>query len=173
MKRILFIFCLLLLLVGCGAPHVRTDKAAAGLDEYPWVQVLEVEVDSTEQKGNHLRLNREFSDYASRRIRGVIEESGFYQLVDVELIEGPGALVVETHMNITYGSRARRYWVGFGAGKGSVRTVLAIRRAEDGTKLLQLASDSDLSVGAFGGSMDITIRENIDELIAELRRQLP
>ncbi|WP_163558678.1 DUF4410 domain-containing protein [Halomonas sp. NO4] len=165
--------CLLLLLAGCGTAHVRTDQAAAGLDEYPWVQVLEVEVNSTEQENNHLRLNREFSDYATHRIRGVIQDSGFYQLVDAASVEGPDALVVETHMNITYGSRAKRYWIGFGAGKGMVRTVLAIRRAEDSTKLLQLASDTDLSIGAFGGSMDIAIRENIDELVAELHRQLP
>lgn len=172
MMRYLLIAVTVLLVSGCGTAHVRTDQAAAPLESYTQLHVDNVAVSSTEKDEKFVTLNEEFDEYATSRLLGVIKEVGRFQLVTDGQESEVDTIVAEANIDVTYGSRAKRYWVGFGAGKGSVRSTLVLRDAASKETLLQLSSDSDLTVGAFGGSMDATIRDNIDELMVELKRQL-
>ncbi|KPQ22660.1 MULTISPECIES: DUF4410 domain-containing protein [unclassified Halomonas] len=172
MMRYLLIAVVVLLVSGCGSAQVRTDQAAAPLDRYTQFHVDNVDVSSTEKGEKFATLNEEFDEYATSRLLGVIKEAGRFQLATDEQVSEVSTIVAEANIDVTYGSRAKRYWVGFGAGKGTVRSTLVLRDAVSEETLLQLSSDSDLTVGAFGGSMDATIRDNIDELMAELKQQL-
>lgn len=172
MMRYLLIAVVVLLVSGCGTAHVRTDQAAEPLDSYTQLHVDNVTVSSTEKGEKFATLNEEFDEYATSRLLEVIKEVDRFQLVPDEQVSEMSTIIAETNIDVNYGSRAKRYWVGFGAGKGMVRSTLVLRDAASKETLLQLSSDSDLTVGAFGGSMDATIRDNIDELMAELKRQL-
>ena len=70
-------------------------------------------------------------------------------------------------IDVQYGNRALRYTVGFGAGKGHVRSTLVV---DDGAKQEKYRSgaDSDLAIGGFGGDIGAVLRDNIHKLVGAL-----
>ncbi len=73
-------------------------------------------------------------------------------------------------IDMVYGSRAKRYWGGFGAGRGSVDSVLTVSDNQTGEQKFRAVAESDLSVGGFGGSMEAVLKENVRELVDQYPR---
>jgi hypothetical protein len=76
-------------------------------------------------------------------------------------------LLFKFKSEINYGSRAAR-WAsgGFGsAGKGTVSSKFEVTDSLSGNIVHSASAESDLKAGAFGGGMESTIQENIDELL--------
>ena len=170
----------LLLLSACSSGPVKTQTEAEDLDRYRNAYVADVVVRSTESTANAQKENREVEQFARAELKRIIEESRYRYLParpasassraegDARaLSELDDTLAVSLDMNITWGNRAVRYLVGFGAGKGRISSTLTVKDATTGAVKYRSSKDSMLAMGLFGGSMEPVVRENIAGLLAE------
>ena len=167
------ILYLIATLYGCGAAHVRTDMTSSDLHDYEQVFISEVKVYSEEEgaeQNEELQAEMKVWEAFSRtELENYVNES-HYEL----LHQPPGsmvkALILSLDIKMTYGSRALRYWVGFGAGKGGVDSVLSVTDNQTGEDKLRAVADSDMAVGAFGGDMEAVLKKNIRVLVDQYPR---
>lgn len=167
---------LVLTLYGCGAAHVRTEVASTDIHQYEKVFISKVDVHSQEETAeDNEKLQAkmvEWEIFARGELEDYVNES-HYQL----LTEPPGAdehaLIINLDIDMVYGSRAKRYWAGFGAGRGSVDSVLTVSDSQTGEQKFRAVAESDLSVGGFGGNMEAVLKENVRELVDQYPRRTP
>lgn len=158
---------LLVAVAGCGRAYVRTPPAATDLPRYRSVVLESVTVTSVEQHPAALRDNEEIAAYARQELLDALRRDGRYRVLDSPQEADAETLRLEVVSNVRYGSRALRYLVGFGAGSGRVESTLTGRGEPGGQEKLRAVSESDLAVGAFGGSMKKVVRKNIRALLRQ------
>ena len=155
------VIVLCIILQACGTAHINQGLRSEDISQYANAFV-EVEVRSTEQKDDAIEMNRKMEEYATRKLSELIQNT--HKLVDPG-DRGLETLAFKIGLDIRYGSRAARYWAGFGAGKGSVNSTFEVVDSDTGEVKYRATGESDLAVGAFGGSMQSVISKNIDALV--------
>jgi hypothetical protein len=159
-----------LTLIGCGAAHVRREVQASDLDSYDAVYISDVRVYSLEKsaKNNKVLIAKieEWKAFARKELESYVKDSRY------ELMKNPPTgkervLLADLDIKVTYGNRALRYWVGFGAGAGRIKSILTATDSRTGEQKFIAKGDSNLSVAAFGGDMDAVLRSNIKKLIEQ------
>lgn len=158
--RITVILLFLIAIAGCGKAYIRTLQAPADLSGYKSIYMAPAKVSSKEQTPKALRLNAQWVAMAREEVTKGLEENGKY-VISNSSAPSRESLILDTTINLVYGSRALRYWVGFGAGKGSCKVRLTLKDSSSGEVKYEVESESDLAIGAFGGSMDKLIQKNI------------
>jgi hypothetical protein len=161
-------------LYGCGVAHVRTDVASSDLHQYDKVFISEVKVQSQEAAAQDNAVLQTQMDEWEVFARGELEDyvnDSHYQLINQPPAITEKALIINLDIDLTYGNRALRYWIGFGAGKGGVDSVLTAIDSETGDEKFRATAESDLSVGAFGGDMEAILKQNIRELVDQYPRR--
>ena len=158
-------------IAGCGKAHFQTIKEVTDLSKYNEIYVPNTVVSSDEQKEKLNALNVEFAQLSKNEIVNALTQKSRYRLIE-ELDSSSSPLVVETTIHIVYGSRALRYWVGFGAGKGSVVINMKLKESLSNEIKFELESKSNLSVGLFGGSMDKVIKNSIKKIVSQFVEKL-
>lgn len=166
--RSLAVFSMILFLTACGAAHVRTDVNANDLFSYDNVLIKEVKVYSLEaaaKDNDALQLKlKDWEMFSRNELESYVENSQ-YKLVDsIDAATGQ-TLLVDLDVNVTYGNRALRWAVGFGAGKGGVNSVLTVKDAQSGEVKFRARADSDLSMGGAGGDVGAVLKRNIRKLV--------
>lgn len=160
-------------LYGCGAAHVRTDVASSDLHQYDKVFISEVKVHSQEaaaQDNAELQTQMdEWEVFARGELENYVNDS-HYQLISQPPAITEKALIINLDIDLTYGNRALRYWVGFGAGKGGVYSVLTAADSETGVEKFRAVAESDLVMGGFGGDIEAVLKQNIWELVDQYPR---
>jgi hypothetical protein len=154
----------LVLAIGCGRAYVRNARPADDLSSYRKVAVESVTVTSVEQHAGALRDNEQMTAFVREEVITALRQDGRYQVIDSPELMDENTLKLRIDLNVRYGSRALRYLVGFGAGSGRVVSTLTATVASGEEKLRSL-SESDLAMGAFGGSMKKVIRKNVRALL--------
>jgi hypothetical protein len=195
MKRIaprismILIAAIVAMLTACSSGPVRTETRADDLNRYRNAYIADVVVRSTENSANAQEENRKVEEFARAELQRIIEASRYRYLparpastAAAEAGEQSGAhndnggsvtdelartLAVSLSMDITWGNRALRYLVGFGAGQGRISSALTVKDAATGAVKYRSSKDSMLAMGLFGGSMEPIVRENIAGLLAE------
>ena len=156
---------------GCGQPHVRTIKELMDTSNYSNIYVANAEVSSKEQTDVAKGLNQKFSKFATDEMVRALKQKSAYAVVG-NISPAPKTLVAETTIDIAYGSRALRYWVGFGAGSGSITVNTKLKDSLSSEIKLEMETRGNLSVGAFGGSMEAVIMDSIKEGISKFVAKL-
>ncbi len=167
----------LLLLVatmnGCGVAHIRTEVESSDLHQYDKMFISVVDVHSQEvaaQDNEELQDKMvEWEAFSRAELEGYINDS-HYQLMSEPPTSTDKALVAILDIDMVYGSRAARYWAGFGAGKGSVSSVLTVTDSQTGEEKFRAVAESDMAMGAFGGDMGSVLKKNIEDLVAQYPR---
>jgi hypothetical protein len=95
-----------------------------------------------------------------------------YQVAESEPDASSTVLVWNLDIDVRYGNQSLRYLVGFGAGKGHIRSTLVVEDPAQG-EIYRTGADSDMSIGAFGGDMDKVFRSNIKKLVGALPAPQP
>jgi len=155
---------LVIFIQACGTAHIQSNTVSEDLSKNTSAYISEVDIQSKEQNGDSLAMNRTIEVYAEEKLTSLITSSN-YSLLKSPVEANSTSLAFKINLNIIYGSRAARYWAGFGAGKGSVKSLLEVTDSETGTIKYSSSGESDLTMGAFGGSMESVIKQNIDKLI--------
>ena len=153
--------------------HVRTDLASSDLHQYDKVFISEINVHSQELAAqNNAVLQSQMNEwevFARGELENYVNDS-HYKLLNQRPASTEKALIVNLDIDLVYGNRALRYWVGFGAGKGSVNSVLIVTDNQTGNEKFRAVSESDLSMGGFGGDMESVLKQNIRELVDQYPR---
>ena len=83
-----------------------------------------------------------------------------------------GAIVIEgAFTQLDPGSKAKRYWAGFGAGKGSIEIEGAIRDSA-GTVLAEFRQRRLTVMGVFGGDYESKMHADLDSLGEDIAKFL-
>ena len=101
-------------------------------------------------------------EYARVKLNELILKNGYQENAGST---DEASLGFNLELDIIYGSRAARYWGGFGAGKGSVNSTFEVIDSKTKQTKYSTSAASDLAMGAFGGSMEAVIKKNIDKLL--------
>ena len=161
-------------LYGCGVAHVKTQVAAEDWQNYRSAYIKDVRVYSEEAAAvSNEALQTKMAGWQAQSLRQITQ---FLERSRLNLLPEPPAqpdntLAVEIDTNVRYGNRALRYFVGFGAGKGTVNSTLSVTDAESGETKFQAESESSLSVGIGGGDMGRVLESNVEKLIEQLNTE--
>ena len=157
-----FLLLTTFLLQACGTAHIQPTAYSNDLDQYDTAYISSINIQSREQNGDSLEMNKKMEQYAQKKLGELFSENRYQQ------VDGPGeaaSLAFNLKLDIIYGSRAARYWGGFGAGKGSVNSTIEVVDSKTQEVKFSSSGASDLSMGAFGGSMEAVIKQNIELLL--------
>jgi hypothetical protein len=159
-----------MMMFACGHAHVRVNMPPAKQADFSRMQLGEVLVASPEEAAKtNAALQEKMRGWralAQDELTKAVARTG------TTLVQDPNALVLTLTSEVRYGNRALRWAVGFGAGAGGVRSVLVARDPRTQEARFQAAADSDLAVGAAGGSIDKVFRKNLTELLTQYERAM-
>ncbi|GAB1266190.1 hypothetical protein NBRC116493_34730 [Aurantivibrio infirmus] len=169
---LLLLASLLTMLVGCGSVHTRTDIAGESLDQYKIAYIVEPKVYSMEEAAETNKALQDklwsWKSFAQKDLESYFHGNGYKVVFDLPNVYTQEIMMVDLDVNVKYGNRALRYWVGFGAGAGSVDSVLKIMDLESGEELFKAVAESDLSVGRYGGDVGAVVKKNIQALVNQV-----
>ena len=153
-----------LVLSACGGVHSVVLKQPSGIDGIKAVTLIPVEVTSKEQNADAQSLNAQWKKMAEEELQSLFASK------KISTSSNSQATVV-CRINVVYGNRALRYWVGFGAGSGSLTVVIELKD-KNGNVQYATESKADLAVGALGGDMSDVARKAIQTAVKEFGSKL-
>ena len=163
----------LVILCSCGAAHIKPVVQSVGLYDYENVYIRDVKVYSNEPSiKTNIKLQAKIEDWAvftRNELQAYVRESP-YKLAHSSQTDLAKTLILDIDVNITYGNKALRWAVGFGAGKGGVDSLLTATDGQTGRVKFKVTAESDLAMGVFGGDMDDVVKENVTKLIDQYRK---
>lgn len=152
------------LLSACGGVHNTVSRQPDAVGVIKTVTILPIEATSKEQNADALALNAEWQAMAETELKTLLNNRKISVTSDAQTS-------ISCRINTVYGSRALRYWVGFGAGKGSLEITIELKDSSGVVKYATVTK-ADLAIGAFGGSMSKVARKAIQGAVAEFGSRL-
>jgi hypothetical protein len=162
--RIITIAAFTFVLHACGGVHHTVITDSPNIPKLKEVELLTVEVNSKEQTSEALSKNNQLKEIATEEIQALLNAKNIIAVTDSDT-------TINCHIDIVYGSRALRYFVGFGAGSGHISVTVELKN-NDGNVLYATNSEADLSIGVFGGDFTEVAGKTIVEAINEFGSQL-
>ena len=151
-------------LSACGGVHNVVTKQPSGIDRIMAATIAPVEVVSKEQNADALSLNAQWKKMAEDELQSLF--------VSKKIAFSPESqATVVCRISVVYGNRALRYWVGFGAGSGSITVALELKD-KNGDVQYATESKAHLAVGSFGGDMSDVARKAIQTAVNEFGSKL-
>lgn len=157
-----------LALTGCGRVHnnVIVDHPPATMQRPSAVSIASIEVTSTEQNEDAQRLNADLKTTMESELKDM--------LASKNIAVSPHArdTIVAT-IRVVWGNRALRFFVGFGAGSGSVVVNVALKNPQ-GRTMYAIESKADLSTSRdMVGVAEDAVEEAVEELGDKLSASAP
>ncbi len=175
---VVLIGCMLLLTTagGCGSGFGKaravTMVAPVDIENCSAVYVEDVNVSSEEQNEKTEKSNARYAQYTQEQIDAALQELNRFDVLDEKRMTSD-SLVLQTNIHIVYGNQALRYVVtGYLAGEGRINVTMKLVDPLTNKIKMEVYSNSELTIGLFGGSMDSVIENNIQEVIEEFFSQL-
>lgn len=111
---------------------------------------------------NHKELAARFADKLYENVMAHREENPDKVIFDkvVRHTDETEGVAVLNGVVVSYekGSRAKRYWIGFGAGKAYCTIRSTFTDKSTGERILEMNFDGELGMGVFGGSADEAVQ---------------
>ncbi|MCM2316831.1 MAG: DUF4410 domain-containing protein [Thermoanaerobaculia bacterium] len=83
--------------------------------------------------------------------------------------KGEGVLIVTGNVEaMNPGSKAARYWGGFGAGAAGTRLMIEVKDGASGSVLLRITQERRSGVGALGGDYEDLLNRNLRAIGADV-----
>jgi len=156
MSKLLYLLSALTMsaaLAACGNVQSTLVSGPSNLSTNKQITLPPVQVTSVEQDADSLALNEKWKQLAAAEIQSMMSSKGF-------AVTPAGETAVSCQIDITYGSRALRYFVGFGAGAGHIQIHLALTDRTGATHY-ETKTEADLAIGGFGGDMSAVVQDAI------------
>lgn len=153
--RLLFISLVIIFLSGCASSHYSVLQAPS----QPIYNFNKLEI--AEFKSNLKdEVSIDLADrFAGRLYRAIMKErelhpdESIFDEVVLETDDEEGVLLLSgTVISFEEGSRAARYFIGFGAGKAYCTIQAVFTNKATGEEIIRTNFDGELSMGLFGGS---------------------
>lgn len=157
------------LISACATTKQASFSSSDDMKLYKFVQISELSVssDKTDDGSNEANerikifYKESISKAASANNKSVVPSS------PPNSPSGEKILVVSGSLDVHYGSRALRYWVGFGAGKGYATITLTAKDKGTGQEKYNDVRTVELVMGQFGGSFEDMIKAKMGEQIQQ------
>ena len=178
MKRyftILFTLLVMGALTGC-ASHRYTivEPPSKSLADFSILEISEFKTNLNDAE------SRELADrFAGRLHLAVIKyrennpEDHVYDEVTLNTEKTRGVLLMHgTIISYEEGSRAKRYWIGFGSGKAYCTIQVIFTNKETGEELSRTNFDGELAMGLFGGDADEAVDGVVNAFIDYMQQYM-
>ena len=144
-------------LIGCASHRYTVVKPPSkSLTDYGILEISEFKTNLNDAESREL-ANR----FAGRLHLAVMNfrennpEDRVYEEVTLDTDKTRGVLLMQgTIISYEEGSRAKRYWIGFGSGKAYCTIQVIFTNKETGEELSRTNFDGELAMGLFGGDAD-------------------
>jgi hypothetical protein len=150
-------------LSACGGVKNYVEKQPGDLAKFKQVSVGTVAVSSKESNPDATAFNAQWKSMLTDRLQGMLQDRG--------RLASKAKTRVDAQVHVVYGNRALRYWVGFGAGAGSIRIVIELKDAA-GSVVYSTRTEADLGMGMFGGDMSKVASKAIDAAVADFGKRI-
>ena len=153
--------CLLIALISACASHHYTvvQPASESLTDYGVLEIADFKSNLKSAEAKELA-----SLFAGRLYQAVMEyraehsDDRIYDEITRKTDQSENVLLMEgTVIAYEEGSRAKRYWIGMGAGKAYCTIQVVFRDKASGDELARTNFDGELMGGIFGGEADETV----------------
>jgi len=171
--------CILMLLVlgtnsGCFHRYTVVEPPTRSLADYSVLEISEFKTKLKDAKSRELtnrfayKLRWAIKNYREKTPEGVI-----YEEVTLNTDKTRGVLLMQgTILRYEEGSRAKRYWIGLGAGKAYCTIQVIFIDKETGEELSRTNFDGTLLMGVFGGDADEAVDGVIDSFINYMKKYM-
>ena len=160
-------------LFGCSSLKINTEVEASNFELYKNVYVRDVKVYSNEKsavKNAPLQIKiSEWQEYAREQLDTYVNSTDFKKVGSNDRNE---TLIIDMDVEVVYGNRFLRWFVGFGAGRGQVDTVLTVTDARSNNIKFKAVANSDMKRGSFGGDVGKLLQNNIRHLMKQYRKSV-
>ena len=177
MKRFLTYMLILLVIgsvTGCTHRYTVVELPTKSLTDY---RVLEIS--TFESNLNDARSRGLASKFAARLRWAIMKhrekkpEDVVYEEVTLNTDKTEGVLLMQgTITSYEEGSRAKRYWIGFGAGKAYCTIQIIFINKETGEELSRTNFEGKLYMGVFGGDSIEAVDGVVDAFIDYMKQYM-
>lgn len=113
-----------------------------------------VAISSKETNEDAAKINADLKAAATRDLQALLSSRG----------GGATGNVVDAQIELAYGNRALRYFVGYGAGTGWIHITISLKD-KGGKVLYQTFTEAALGVGAWGGDMKAVAEKAVTDSV--------
>ncbi len=158
---------LVVALSACASTKQAAFSSADDVKLYKFVQLSDLAIASDDATEGANEANERIKSYYKDAIAKAVSTSNRSVVSAANVPAQEKVLVIDGRLDVHYGSRALRYFVGFGAGKGSATITLTARDGAGGQEKYKDVRTVELKMGAFGGSFEDMIKAGIGEQIEQ------
>lgn len=171
MKSFTRVFFMLFVVVGitsCSSHrYTVVDAPENPLTSYAVLEIAEFKSNLSDP--NSLELANRFAGRLHQAVMEHREKNSqniSYETVTLHTDQTAGVLLMQgTVISYEEGSRAKRYWIGFGAGKAYCTIQVIFIDKETGEELSRTNFDGELGMGLFGGDADEAVDGVVEAFI--------
>ena len=161
-------------ITGCFHRYTVVEPPSKSLTDYSVLEISEFKTNLDDAKTKYFatrftyRLHWAIENYREKNPENVI-----YEEVTLSTDKIKGVLLMQgTIVRYEEGSRAKRYWIGFGAGKAHCTIQVIFIDKETGEELSRTNFDGTLVMGVFGGDADEAVAGVIDSFMNYMKKYM-
>lgn len=162
------------LISACATTKQGSFSSSDDMKLYKLFQISELSLSSDQSDDGANEANERIKKFYQEAISKAVSSNNG-SIVPSSLPHSPSEkkiLVVDASLDVHYGSRALRYWVGFGAGKGYAKITLTAKDGGTGQEKYNDVRTVELVMGTFGGSFEAMIKAKMGEQIQQFTNNL-
>lgn len=151
----------------CASTKQASFSSSDDIKFYRLVQISELSITSDESSEGANEANERIKAFYKESLSKAVSSNN-KSIVPPSPATSPSdekTLVVDGRLDIHYGSRNLRYWVGFGAGKAYATLTLTAKDRDTGKEQFNDVKTVELVMGKFGGSFEEMIKAEMAEQI--------
>lgn len=159
---------------GCFHRYTVVELPTKSLTDYRILEISEFKTNLNDAKSRSLanrfayRLHWAIKNYREKNPEDII-----YEEVTLSTGKTKGVLLMQgTIIKFDEGSRAKRYWIGLGAGKAHCKIQVIFINKETGEELSRTNFDGMLVMGVFGGDSDKAVDGVVDAFINYMKKYM-
>jgi hypothetical protein len=161
-------------ITGCFHHYTVVERPTKSLTDYSVLEISEFKTNLSDAKSRALANRFAYRlHWAVKNHREKNPEDIIYEEVTLNTDQTKGVLLMQgTIIRYTEGSQAKRYWIGFGAGKAHCTIQVIFINKETGEELSRTNFDGMLVMGVFGGDSDEAVDGVVDAFIAYMKKYM-
>lgn len=160
------------MLWSCAGSYIETKTSGISLARYGSLDVLPIDEGKFWQAHPELKMEAKWVyqvSRASEHIKNKVSEYAAGQWKGT----GPDKLIIRMELSeFNPGSKALRYAVGFGAGKGRIGYHVYLKDANTDTTVAELDAYGTISLGVFGGDIGVAYDQCAKAVISYLEAKV-
>ena len=161
-------------ITGCFHRYTIVELPTKSLTDYSILEISQFKTNLNDAKSRGLasrfayRLHWAVMNHREKNPGDII-----YEEVTLNTDKTKGVLLMQgTIIKYEEGSRAKRYWIGLGAGKAHCTIQVIFINKETGEELSRTNFDGMLVMGVFGGDSDEAVDGVVDAFIAYMKKYM-